>query len=522
MDQQLVSSYVFELLRSQGDRILMTESETGKSLSAKDILTRSKQISSHLSRLGFKPDDVIAYVSSNCSEFVCILLGILDTGATVALGNPNFTEYELSKFLSMISPKCVIYSPNNANTIATVAVTMPFIQYMSTSDIISQSSQIQLNGNLISSKPSNGKHHRALILLSSGTTGFPKAAMVSHHGFLMNLKYGMEFQRDQLTMLGILPFYHIYGLLILLDSLCHGTLVVTMAKFNPGKFIENIKKHQISVLPIVPSLCLSLLKSSVEDLSSLKIILTAGAMMIQSIMLDLLDKFPDNALHIYNIYGITEASSIVCCSKVQKGATNNDEKHTDDGQMIGKMPTYVQAKIIHPITSQVLPDGSPGELCLKGATVFLGYLNNPEANKDSIDEEGWLHTGDLCFRNPDGAFILLGRIKELIKYQGNQISPYELESLFRNHPDVEDVAVIGIPHKIFGELPAAMVVPKVNVRVVVEDLQRFVEAQINPTKWLRGGVYLYDQEFIPRTASGKVKRKELLRKHVKIHELQNN
>uniref|UniRef100_A0A8D8QKV7 Probable 4-coumarate--CoA ligase 1 n=1 Tax=Cacopsylla melanoneura TaxID=428564 RepID=A0A8D8QKV7_9HEMI len=207
MDQQLVSSYVFELLRSQGDRILMTESETGKSLSAKDILTRSKQISSHLSRLGFKPDDVIAYVSSNCSEFVCILLGILDTGATVALGNPNFTEYELSKFLSMISPKCVIYSPNNANTIATVAVTMPFIQYMSTSDIISQSSQIQLNGNLISSKPSNGKHHRALILLSSGTTGFPKAAMVSHHGFLMNLKYGMEFQRDQLTMLGILPFY---------------------------------------------------------------------------------------------------------------------------------------------------------------------------------------------------------------------------------------------------------------------------------------------------------------------------
>ncbi|KAL1459257.1 hypothetical protein WDU94_011260 [Cyamophila willieti] len=416
----------------------------------------------------------------------------------------------------MISPNCMIYNPNAIATVG--ALPLSSLQCISTSDIMIQSSHVTLNGINGKSKQSEGNHHKAFIILSSGTTGFPKAAMVSHQGFLMNLKYGLNFQRDNLTMLAILPFYHIYGLFTLLDSLCHGTLVVSMAKFNPGKFNENIKKHQISLLPIVPSLCLSLMKSSFEDLSSLKIILTGGAVLTQSLMIDLLDKFPENALRIYNVYGMTEASSIICYSKIQKVVTKGEEKLAYDGEVIGKMPAFLQAKIIDPNTSQELPDGLPGNLCLKGATVFLGYLNNPEADKEIMDEAGWLHTGDLCFRTPDGSFVLVGRIKEMIKYQGNQISPYELESLFCNHPDVDNVAVIGVPHKIFGELPAAVVVPKENVRVDVEDLKRFIEAQINSTKWLRGGVYLCNHEFIPRTISGKVKRKDLLRKLVEREE----
>ncbi|KAI5733105.1 hypothetical protein M8J76_007711 [Diaphorina citri] len=473
----------------------MIESETGKQLSAKDIIVKSKKISQYFSNLGFGRGDIISYFSPNCADYVCVVLGVIDTGATLAFGHPNFTESEMSTYLSMLSPSFVIYSSDIEHVVSKVAA--KYSKCISTSTLSASISQ--LTSNSTEEKFAEGKDQMAFILLSSGTTGFPKPAMIAHHAFIMNLQHGLDMERSNRKMLGILPFYHIYGLLVMLDCLCNGSTVVSMSKFSPSVFTDNISKHQISLLSIVPSLLLPLVKCTAEDLSSLNLIFIGGSVTNGSLMSALLEKFLDDSLEIYNIYGMTEASGIISWAKM---STKDIDESREKGESIGRMPKIFQSK---------LPDGKTGELCLKG-DVFLGYRNKVEATKEMLDDDGWLHTGDLAYRLPDGTHFIVGRIKELIKYQGNQISPCELESIFRQHPDVEDVAVIGIPHDVFGELPAAVVVPKPNSSVTAEEVKQFVEDQVNPSKRLSGGVFLCSFDFIPRTMSGKVKRKDLVKK----------
>lgn len=501
---ELISSYVFNVLHRIGDKITVIEAETNKQLSASDINDKSHQISQYLSARGFGSGDVIAYFSPNCADFVCFTLGIIDTGAAVAYGNPNFSENELIKFLSMIKPDAVVYNTNIADLILKVAGKT--IKCLSTTAILSQrESFIDYIRN--DQKLSDGKDHVAFILLSSGTSGFPKPAKISHHAFILQLKYCFTFHREYQRMLAVLPSYHIYGLIMILDALCQKSSIVTMSKFNAALLVDNIKKHQISILPIVPSLLLPLLDCSADDLKSLRFIFTGGAPANDSLISALLDKIPPGSLDVYNIYGMTEATGCISVLKI-----SNSQK-VNSGQAIGEILPFLNAKIIT-INGTVTPltSGIIGELCLKGDNIFLGYKNNPEATEELIDQNGWLHTGDLAYRDEEDSYFIVGRIKELIKYQGNQISPYELESVFRQHPAVKEVAVVGIPHEIFGELPAAVVVPKDNVEVTTDELKQFVEGQINPAKRLRGGVYLCSSDFIPRTVSGKVKRKELLLK----------
>jgi len=174
---------------------------------------------------------------------------------------------------------------------------------------------------------------------------------------------------------------------------------------------------------------------------------------------------------------------------------------------LGVLLPNLRCKVVDVETGENLGHGQDGEICVKGPTVMKGYLNNPEATAQTIDSDGWLHTGDIGHYDEDEHFYIVDRVKELIKYNGYQVPPAELEALLISHPDIEDAAVIGIPNLEVGELPMAFVVRKANATLTEKDVEIFVDENVAPYKKLRGGVEFIDE--IPKSLSGKILRREL-------------
>jgi acyl-CoA synthetase (AMP-forming)/AMP-acid ligase II len=202
--------------------------------------------------------------------------------------------------------------------------------------------------------------------------------------------------------------------------------------------------------------------------------------------------------------GMTEACGALCIS--EQGLHFDGSRRKSNGS-VGWPVNNTMIKVIDMHTSEMLPANEDGEICFKSPLVMLGYLNNPTATAVTIDTEGWLHTGDIGHYNDNGEIFVVDRLKELIKYNAYQVPPAELEAVLLSHPQVADAGVVGLPDAKVGELPRAYVVRKHNATVTEVQLNDFVSERVAPFKRLRGGVVFVKS--IPRTASGKVLRKEL-------------
>jgi acyl-CoA synthetase (AMP-forming)/AMP-acid ligase II len=198
-------------------------------------------------------------------------------------------------------------------------------------------------------------------------------------------------------------------------------------------------------------------------------------------------------------FGLTELSPVSHVCRREKLETEG---------IIGSPLPMTASKIIDVETGKSLGRNINGELCVKGPQVMKGYLNNPEATKAMIDKDGWLHTGDWGYYDDENDFFVVDRIKDIIKVKGFQVSPTELENLLKTHPNIADVAVIGVPDSRAGELPRAYVVPKPGVTVTEQELNDFMKDKVAAFKQLNGGVEILDA--IPRNPTGKILRKDLL------------
>ena len=339
------------------------------------------------------------------------------------------------------------------------------------------------------------------IQYTSGTTGFPKGATLSHHNILNNGFFIGEFCRyteaDRVCI--PVPFYHCFGMVLgNLACTTHGACIVVPAEaFDPLDSMATVQEERCTSLYGVPTMFIAELGHpdfAGFDLSSLRTGIMAGSPCPTEVM-----KQVQSQMHMGEVticYGMTETSPVSTQS-------NTDDPLEKRVATVGRVHPHVEIKVVDPSDGRVLPRGEPGELCSRGYPVMLGYWNNEEATREAIDAGRWMHTGDLATMDEDGYLKIVGRIKDMIIRGGENIYPREIEEYLYTHPDVADVQVIGVPSERYGEEVMAWVKLREGATVSEDDLVAFCRGRISTFKIPR--YWKFVSEF-PMTVTGKIQK----------------
>ena len=342
------------------------------------------------------------------------------------------------------------------------------------------------------------------IQYTSGTTGNPKGVTLTHHNILNNAYFiGVRMNYTDKDRVCIpVPFYHCFGMVI--GNLCctaHGaTMVIPNDSFDATKTLEVVERERCTSLYGVPTMFISelyTLDRHPYDLSSLRTGVMAGALCPPEIMKRVKEQM--NMHEITICYGMTETSPVSTQTRI--GVPFEKQIHS-----VGTIQDHLEIKIINPETKAIVPRGESGELCTRGYSVMLKYWNSPQATAQVIDEQRWMHSGDLAMMDEDGYIHISGRIKDLIIRGGENISPKEIEDFLYTYEGVMDAQVIGVPSKKFGEEVMAWIKPNEGVTLTEEELRNFCKDRIAHYKVPR--YWKFVNEF-PMTISGKIRKVEM-------------
>ncbi|XP_046833712.1 uncharacterized protein LOC124430758 [Vespa crabro] len=336
----------------------------------------------------------------------------------------------------------------------------------------------------------------AAILYTSGTTGLPKGVKISHSALLCNALLPSYIKGD-IVPLWMTPYFWISGVLLTLSSVVNHTRRLLYPSFDEEMTCKIIEKYKVTWVFMSPSMANRLIKSGYYnkyDVSSAMYLCVSGCIFSARSQAHLQECFPNG--HVIQIYGITELGGTVTSQKLHHKAGS-----------VGEIAKNVQIKIVDTETKSTLGPNKIGEIFIKSLNMMKGYYNNPQATKDAIDKDGWFHTGDLAYYDEDGEFFIVDRLKETMKYRGIHISPSQIEKLLQTHPDVIEVAVVGVPHLLDNEHPIAFVTKVPGSKLSERDLQEMVEKNMADFNHLRGGVKFLEK--MPYTGSRKISRKDL-------------
>ncbi|KAK3422228.1 hypothetical protein EUGRSUZ_G02739 [Eucalyptus grandis] len=346
----------------------------------------------------------------------------------------------------------------------------------------------------------------AAVLYSSGTTGTSKGVILTHANLISVislLKWSVSASSSQDDVfLCFIPMFHIYGLaFFVLGLFCSGITTVVMQRFDFQAMLDVIKVHRVNNIPAVPPVILALVKLASNmkcDLSSLRAVGSGAAPLSKEVTDGFREKFP--WVELRQGYGLTET-----CGAASFFALDEDAKAHPGS--CGSLLPHFSAKIVDIETGSPLPPNKEGELWLRSPTIMKGYLQNEEATTATLDPEGWLRTGDLGYFDEDGFLYIVDRIKELIKHNGYQVAPAELEALLLSHPQIVDAAVIPLENEEAGQVPMAYVVKASGSALTENQVIRFIADQVAPYKKVRRVGFI---STIPKSAAGKILRKQLI------------
>lgn len=513
---------------------------TGREMKYKELRLLSKRLATSLLKDGIKPGDVVAMILPNMPEFPVIALGLLEAGFIVTTINPLYTADEIVYQIRNSKAVGIFTIPEKLDTVLEAksileqedAANPSKLRIICTNYVLGDEPQLPkgverlsplIDDNVdVSILPSlKGKSQTtydvAVIPYSSGTTGRPKGVCLTHRNLIsgitcMHVLGDVEdaTSSSQEVVPAVLPFFHIYGLsVVLLQTLYCGGKVVTLPKFEENTFLNALKKHKSTVLYVAPPLVLYLGSSpnvTEEHLRTVKIILSGAAPVAESDIMKCVKKSPPTVFYKQG-YGLTETSPGICA--MEKGIKKYNS--------VGVVAVNTLVKVSDLQTNQALGPNEEGEICVKGPQVMKGYLNNEKATADVFDKEGWFHTGDIGYYDNAKHFYITDRLKELIKVKGFQVAPAELEALLRSHPDVEDAGVIGIPDPRKGESPIAFVKRVKNSKITQDELKAFLAPKIATFKQIDTVLFV---ESIPKSASGKILRKDLKENYLKKIDLE--
>lgn len=348
-------------------------------------------------------------------------------------------------------------------------------------------------------------HHDDIINMqyTSGTTGFPKGVMLTHYNIVNNGKQvaeGMNFTGEDRLCVPV-PLFHCFGCVMsTLATVSKGGTMVMIEQYNPEVVLQAVQDEKCTALHGVPTMFIGELNNpefDQFDLSSIRTGIMAGSNCPKEVMNDVIHKM--GASEVTICYGQTETSPVF----TQTRPTDSIEIRTTS---VGKVHPNVEAKIVEPGTNQTLPPNEPGEIVTRGYHVMAGYYKNEEETNATIDEDGWLHTGDIGIMDEDGYFQVTGRMKDMVIRGGENIYPREIEEFIITHPDVLDVQVVGVPDPKYGEELMAWIIPKEGANLTEENIKSFCKGKISHYKIPK---YIELTEEYPMTASGKVQKYRL-------------
>ncbi|PYI01997.1 acetyl-CoA synthetase-like protein [Aspergillus sclerotiicarbonarius CBS 121057] len=483
---------------------------SGRSLSFQQVRQQALHFGQALqTQWNWQPGDVLMVFAPNAIEVPPVVWGTLAVGGTVCPVNPSYRADELVHPLTDARARAIV------TTTAQAPVVYEAVDRVGLSRdrviLLDQPSPSWVRGEAapIAAHTPPVRHpdqELAFLVYSSGTTGLPKGVMLSHRNMVANLLQNAAVDKSQMTWehdraLGVLPFFHIYGITYLLNyTVYSGVPLYVLPRYQFAPFCDTIQRHRITYAYAVPPVILELVSNPGTlqyDLSSLRLIVSAAA----PLAVELIHRARHQLrLPVRQAYGMSECAP---CTHLQTWP----EAISHPGS-VGRLIPNMTAKFA-PIEGET---GRSKELWVKGPNVFLGYLNNPQANAESFDD-GYYKTGDVGYADDQGHFYLTDRLKELIKYNGFQVAPAELEAIALGHPAVADVAVTGVPSGQAGtELPQAYVVLAKGHAAdakTADAIVEFVGDKVIGYKKLRGGVHFVPS--IPRNPSGKILRRELKR-----------
>jgi 4-coumarate--CoA ligase len=323
--------------------------------------------------------------------------------------------------------------------------------------------------------------------------------VLTHRNLVANIAQTLgplDVEPDE-KLIAVLPFFHIYGMQVLMNvGLVAGATIVTMPRFDLEQFLQLHQDHGITRSFVAPPIAVALAKHPIVDqydLSALRQVFSGAAPLSAELALETGARLECEVVQGYGMTELSPVSHLTPPGRYKPGS-------------VGVTAPNTELRIVDPVTGESLGHDADGEVWVRGPQVMVGYLNNPEATAATIDDDGWLHTGDIGHVDEDGHLFIVDRLKELIKYKGFQVAPAELEAVLLTHPAIADAAVIGRPDDEAGEIPVAFVVLKDGQRATEDEICAFVAEQVATYKQL-GAVTFIDA--VPKSASGKILRRML-------------
>ena len=477
---------------------------------------------------GVKKGDKIAIWATNVPEWLLTLFAACKIGAVLVTVNTAYKVFELEYLLKQSDTKMLVMIDEYKGTSYVEIVRqlcrglgkkwehlnpmLPFLDeivYAGPGDCpagMTPWAQLEKDGEEIPDEALReiGEgldcHEVINMQYTSGTTGFPKGVMLSHYNILNNGKgIGdcMKFtEQDRLCV--VVPFFHCFGLVLAtMASLTHATTMVPVDLYSPVKVMDAISREHCTAFHGVPTMYIAMLDHPdfpKYDFSSLRTGIMAGSPCPVKVMEAVVERM--NMREITITYGQTEASPATTM-------TTTDDSLELRVSTVGRSMPNVETKIVDPETGRTLGPGEVGEFCSRGYNTMKGYYKMEEATRQVIDKDGWLHSGDLATVDENGYYKITGRIKDMIIRGGENIYPKEIEEFLYTQPEVQDVQVIGVPSKRYGEEVMACVVLKEGCAMTEEELKDRVRAHMARHKVPKFVAFM---DAFPMTASGKIQK----------------
>jgi long-chain acyl-CoA synthetase len=455
------------------------------------------RVATLLARAGVEPGDRVGVMLPNTPAFAIVFYGIMYRGAVAVPMNPLLKAREVAYYLSNSGAKALFATPAFADEATAGAA-----EVRARCWVVDDAALMKLIADLPEHSPmERADDDVAVILHTSGTTGKPKGAMLTHGNLSRNCDVSVrtlvETGPDDVVM-GCLPLFHVFGLTCGLNgSVLAGAMLTLIPRFDPRKALEVIERDAVTVFEGVPTMYSALLsvadQASPEVTRSLRTCVSGGAALPVQVLADFEKAFGCTVLEGY---GLSESSPAA--------AFNHPNRPRKAGS-IGTPIQGVEMRVVD-LDGVEVPQGDTGQIQIRGHNVMKGYWNLPDATKDTITAEGWLNTGDVGRVDEDGYFYIVDRTKDMIIRGGYNVYPREIEDVLYEHPAVAEAAVIGIPHDSLGEEVGAAVALKKGATATPEELRDYVKARVAAYKYPRL-VWLVDA--LPKGPTGKLLKREI-------------
>jgi acyl-CoA synthetase (AMP-forming)/AMP-acid ligase II len=502
---QALPTYVLYRARELGDKPALIDGPTGRVLTYAALDQGVRALAGGLVGRGFAKGDVLALMAPNLPEYAIVFHGVARAGGVITTINPTYTEREVHHQLLDSAATILVTIPLFLETALTAAagtgVTGVYVLGAQPGQGLPEGARAfgELLGEPLAEQVPVSPDDVVALPYSSGTTGVSKGVMLTHRNLVANIAQVLvpaQMRADE-KVIAVLPFFHIYGMQVLMNTgLRAGATIITMPRFDLEQFLRLHQDYGITRSFVAPPIVLALAKHPLVDqfdLSALEQVFSGAAPLSAELAEEAGKRLNAEVVQGYGMTEMSPVSHLTPPGYYKPGS-------------VGVTSPNTEVRIVDPASGENLGVDEDGELWVRGPQVMKGYHNNPDATAITLDEDGWLHTGDIGHIDDDGHVYVVDRLKELIKYKGFQVAPAELESLLLAHPAVADAAVIGLPDEEAGEIPVGYVVLKPGAEATAEDVRAHVAGQVATYKQLRR-VELTDA--IPKSASGKILRRVL-------------